>query len=80
MFFIDLTVGTLHQELVLRKVERALGQVVYWLYINIYSNISNYNTVKNLINIVLENSSYKVCVNTAAWQWRTPLDLAYWDY
>jgi len=80
MFFIDFTVDTLHQELILRRAARALGQTVYWLYTYVYSPISNYKTVKNLIDVIYENSSYRVCVNTAAWQWRTPMDLAYWDY
>jgi len=80
MFFVNITVDALHQELVLRKVARALGQTVYWLYKHVYSNISTYNTVENLIDVVSENSQYKICVNTAAWQWRTPMDMAYWDY
>jgi len=80
MFFVDLAVDTLHQELVLRKVARALRQTVYWLYNHVYSPISTYYTVQDLIDDVFENSNYKICVNTAAWQWRTPMDLAYWDY
>jgi len=48
MFFVSLTVDTLHQELILRKAARVLGQVVYWLY-NVYSVYSTVNTGRSLV-------------------------------
>jgi|GEM_PF-1498710 len=80
MYLVNLTFDSLRQDLILRKVARALGQTVYWLY-NAYSTISDISdAVNGWIDVTSGNSSYKVCVNTAAWQWRTPLELAYWDY
>jgi len=36
--------------------------------------------IAQALGILRYNRNYRPCVDTAAWHWKSPFDIAYWDY
>jgi len=62
-----------------RRAER--GGSYQWA-ISLYADHvkDNISDIFTTIDLVEGLTTYKSCVNTAAWYWRSPFEMAYWDY